>query len=383
MSGPSATTAISTTSFALQDEISQAIVKALKVRLFPEEKKAIENRGTNNLEAYDLYLRARALNADLARTTVARSIEVYRKALALDPDFAMAWAGLGNALVTSLIYQPETAAIVGQEMENAFDRAFRLAPEMPELNANRALLAAVHYDWAAIENSLAAVDASTVDPTGNFSFVLGMLGRAQEAATRSTRARQADPLALGASFNLQFLLDSAGRLDEAEAEYERSKDLQGERGMIEWRAVTRMWVRGDAARARQRFAAAFGGDTTYMAFHPQLLRVLDEPEAVRAILRAAFDDPAYQDGARMAGLANWAVRYGDNDLALKALRRAFVDLHGLILIEIWFPMFRELRRDPRFKDILRDLGLVGHWRKTGRWCDFVRPLGDDDFEVVA
>ena len=61
MSGPSATTATSSDIFAVQDEISEAIVTALKLTLLPEEKKAIEQRGTNNVEAYDKYLRARAL----------------------------------------------------------------------------------------------------------------------------------------------------------------------------------------------------------------------------------------------------------------------------------------------------------------------------------
>jgi hypothetical protein len=48
--------------------------------------------------------------------------------------------------------------------------------------------------------------------------------------------------------------------------------------------------------------------------------------------------------------------------------------------EIWSPVFVGPRRDPRFKDIVRDIGLYDHWRRTGKWGDFARPLGNDDFE---
>jgi hypothetical protein len=48
---------------------------------------------------------------------------------------------------------------------------------------------------------------------------------------------------------------------------------------------------------------------------------------------------------------------------------------------MWFPEAAEARKDPRFKDIVRDIGLYDYWRKSGKWGDFARPLGDDDFDV--
>ena len=81
--------------FALQDEISEAIVKALKLKLLPEEKKAIEQRGTTNLEAYNVYLMARQYsvtgNYGNARRCEA-IIRLCRNATEIDPDYATAWA---------------------------------------------------------------------------------------------------------------------------------------------------------------------------------------------------------------------------------------------------------------------------------------------------
>ena len=86
--------------FAIQDEISKAIVEALKVKLLPAEKKAIENRGTSNVEAYDLYLMARQQWISGTFGTVRREQSIVRlckEATQLDPDYAEAWALMGLA----------------------------------------------------------------------------------------------------------------------------------------------------------------------------------------------------------------------------------------------------------------------------------------------
>ena len=99
-SGPSATTATSSDIFAIQDEISKAIVSALKVKLLPEEKKAIEQRGTTNAEAYNLYLMARQYwvtgnHGDPRREE--RVMRICSRAVEIDPYYAQAWALLAIA----------------------------------------------------------------------------------------------------------------------------------------------------------------------------------------------------------------------------------------------------------------------------------------------
>ena len=86
----------------------------------------------------------------------------------------------------------------------------------------------------------------------------------------------------------------------------------------------------------------------------------------------------------MLRIAEFAVYFGDDNLALAALRKGLVDRkHGFAVIHLWFPIFDRLRQDAHFKEILREIGLVDFWRKSGNWGDFARPLGDGDFELIA
>jgi len=99
-------------------------------------------------------------------------------------------------------------------------------------------------------------------------------------------------------------------------------------------------------------------------------------------IRQAFEDPANQDPSRMAVIGLYADHFGDKDLALAAIRR-FLALGGPTIYLIWRPVRSGLRADPRFKEIVRDLGIYDYWCASGNWGDFARPVGDDDFEFIA
>jgi adenylate cyclase len=125
--------------FALQDEISEAIVAALKLKLLPEEKKAIEQRGTDNVEAYNLYLMARqySVTASLADARMAGSImRLCGKALELDPNYARAWALIAVTQVNLRFYM----GLQSDDGLAAADRAIALDPNLAEAHAAKGVV---------------------------------------------------------------------------------------------------------------------------------------------------------------------------------------------------------------------------------------------------
>jgi adenylate cyclase len=375
--------------FALQDEISEAIVTALKLKLFPKERKAIEQRGTTNVEAYDKYLRARALFNQGGSAELTRAAQIYREVLALDPDFALAWYGLYTALAINLNWVSEKFAAARKEMDEAGAHIEALAPDAWWTLAMRAEQLRLQHKWAeaevASQIALAAAPASEVDPIRICGLVLADIGRIEEAVELSQRALQVDPLSLGLSARLQYRLDFAGRPEEARAEYERSKDLAGDRSVWEFYALMRIWRNKDAAPAavKAQFQVCLKHATIPMTLNHVMVDLLDNRTAARAAIRQAYEDPANQDAMRMHTITYYADHFGDRDLALAAVRRGMIELNiPVVSALLWFPFETGLRADPRFKQIVRELGLYDYWRASGKWGDFARPLGDDDFEII-
>ena len=150
--------------FALQDEISEAIVTALKLKLLPEEKKAIEQRGTTNLQAYNLYLMARQHYASGQLSDIRKSdtvIRLSRAAIDLDPDYARAWALMASAQRNRLY-----ATSTGDDGFDAARRALELDGNLAEAHAAKAGVLASQGDYpgalAAIATAL-RLDPQSVD----------------------------------------------------------------------------------------------------------------------------------------------------------------------------------------------------------------------------
>jgi adenylate cyclase len=178
--------------FAVQDEISQAIVAALKLKLLPEEKKAIEQRGTNNAEAYDLYLMAReriASGNDDPRQ-LETIIRTCGQAVQIDPGYAPAWALMGRAQARLRFFHNR------QDIDGS----------------------------AAVERAL-ALDPYLADAHALKSSHLRREGRLEEAEAASETALRLDPESFEANNNAASLHFARGRLDDAVRYFEKAAAL--------------------------------------------------------------------------------------------------------------------------------------------------------------
>jgi TolB-like protein len=368
--------------FAIQDDIAHAVAEALKVTLGVGETAASSTR-TDNVELYDLYLRARGLYHSGGPADFQRAAELYREILARDAGYGPARAGLVIVLHYSLIFFPERVPEFRHALEAVVEDGAAQAPEDWSTYLARGVLHWQRQEWLDADHTLAAAEAHAprshdeIDELRPY-FQLCM-GRAEDS-TETLRARvSGDPLSIPNSIDLQIALTMAGRSDEAEAEYQRSRDLPHTREDPETLALFRDLGSGDAALVNARFDRYLSRQNISLAWIPRLREVYDDPDAALAVIRAADSDPGSQDTMRRWLLSLYAGYYGDAELAFAALRRS-VELESTIVLKLWFPQLAAARRLPAFKDIVRDLGLVDYWRETGNWGDFCRPLGDDDFE---
>jgi adenylate cyclase len=198
--------------FALQDEISQAIVAALRLRLLPEEKRAIERRGTDNAEAYNLYLMARQYlvtgNMGDARREEA-IVRLCHAALAIDHDYAHAWALMARAQRVLHFTHNRT----DEDGRAAADRALALDPDLPEAHAVKARLLAEQgrYDEADAEIATALrLDPESYeanDTAGDLSF---RQARLDDAIPFYEKAASLMPMEVGCAAMLVTCYASTG-----------------------------------------------------------------------------------------------------------------------------------------------------------------------------
>ena len=367
--------------FAIQEDVARAVTRALGVTLGLGEA-AGASGAARDPEAYDKYLRARALFHQQGPAELIRSIQIYRETVTLDPQFVLAWRGLFAAHVDALVYQAESAGDAFKGMTEAGGQILALAPDAWWSHQLRADVYVHQHNWIEAEAAAkAAYDAappSEVEVAFTYARLLAALGRVKEAVELALALRKADPLSLRASLLVQAQLDFAGRPADAQAEYERSKDLAGNREVAELFGFLRALARGDASTALAQRVVAY--ETVPVPALHHLPQMFDQPQLMLSKIKEALAEPGHQDSTRRMKLALWAAQYGDPDLALAALHRSDVDFEGGRISAIWHPALSGVRKTQAFKDMLVELRLVDYWRTTGKWGEYARPVGDDGFE---
>lgn len=336
--------------FAIQDEISRAIVNHLRLKLGRGRR-----RYETNVEAYDLYLRARALTPVWRPSDLRQAIELFEQVIAQDPAFAPAYAGLPGAyrrLAALLDIEPIEA---GPKMRAAAEKAIQLDPLLGEAHDALGLACTWDLQWDQAEKSFRR--AIELDPNRSTSYVdfaiplLMVLGRFEEALRQLAIAQKTDPLSAEVQWALAHVLIAAGRYDEAADHGQRGLSLD----------PNYLLMRGALGRAR-----FFQGRTE------EAIRLLEE-EAIRlASQRNSQIAYMYARSGRReeaekvvaaagAGFPNFQVfmyaGLGDKDGTFEALDRMVARKDWRVHIYLVFPELALLRGDPRLKAFRQKIGL--------------------------
>ena len=192
--------------FALQDEISQAIVKKLRVRLAAD--RPLVKRHTENVEAYNLYLKGRYQLLKFSPEGFAKSKEYYEQAIALDPNYALAWHGLAEFHHASGLFGFMPPKAANTQADQAARKALQLDDLLAEAHAMMGALLASEFEWKGAELEFSR--ALALDPTSEDVWswydnnYLAPMKRLDEAIAGFMRAVEMDPLSPFLQFRLGY-----------------------------------------------------------------------------------------------------------------------------------------------------------------------------------
>jgi tetratricopeptide (TPR) repeat protein len=318
--------------FAIQDEIATSIVNALKLVLTEKEEAAIKKVPTQSVRAYEYYLRGRQLFHQRRAETLDAAEDLYRRAIALDPDYALAFAGLADCSCHRFFEHAGGDEALAQA-ESASRRALKLDPDLAEAHASRGL-------------------------------TLAYQRRFDEASEEFERAMELDSALYEAPWYYARSLQTQGRLDQAVALYERAAALRVDdyQAPIFAAIAYDALGRGDEARAAatrgvaaaERALALNPGDSRALYLGASTLQLLGETaRAEEWARRAVQSDPS--NPLLLYNIGCLYAKSGKPGLALDHVERAMelgMRNRDWLMTD---PDLASIRNDPRFLALLTEV----------------------------
>ncbi|MBS0380724.1 MAG: TIR domain-containing protein [Proteobacteria bacterium] len=342
--------------FKVQDDIANAVVQALQITLMGGPLTRAQG-GTENLEAYQLYLRGLSASRNNTNDSLLRAQDYFNQAIKLDPAFGLAWVELSRA--TGLL--TDNGALTQKEgYERAREQSLRALQLSPKLAEAHALLSYFHraydYDWPAA--AAEAASALALDPTNPTALmasggVASTLGHGEEAIRQQKVALVRDPLFPLLHWYLGYAQYSANRLHDAEVTFRKLLVLAPE---FAW---TRVYL-AKTLLAEGKADAALSVMMQENDDHERWLMLSMAHHAMGRDLEARQELKAYVE-KYSATDAYWvAMAYaqrGENDRAFQWLDRAYQQRDSSLPEITGEHLFKPIDTDPRFKVFLRKMRL--------------------------
>jgi DNA-binding winged helix-turn-helix (wHTH) protein/TolB-like protein/Flp pilus assembly protein TadD len=347
-----------TSVLGLQLEVSAAIAEQVRVGISRETRASLERRHSRNADAYDLYLRGRTLwNARKPATTM-RALEHYKRAIALDNDYALAWSGIADAISSGPVNGDADPKVAQRLAREAANEAVRADAGLAEVQTSQGLLNVwLEWNWPLAEQMLR--QAIVLNPGYALAHlalanVLSHTGRHSEAAQEMTRARQADPLDPMMHAISSQLAFHAGQYSIAEAHARQALLLESEFWIAHMQLGQTLAQMGQTDLALQSLVDAerlSGGNSKPLSTRGYVLAKAGRASEARVVLEELMkrgDEgyvPRYAEALVYAGL-------GDRESAYDALDAAYAahDVHLAFLTVD--PKWNDYRSEPRFIRLL-------------------------------
>lgn len=348
--------------FEVEDSVAERVALALSLRLTGGERERLRRRYTDDAEAHEFYLKGRYYSNKFTLESFHKAVESFDRALDLDPEYALAYAGLAESywIAADLYLNPREALRKAQE---AAERAVAADEELAEAHT---FLAGTkmnyEWDWAGAERHFdraLELNPSYAPARHWFGWYLTLRGRHDEAISQLHHAKHLDPLSLGINWFLSASLCLAGRYDESIEAARGLVDLEPNFWAGHWALAVAHAYKGEYAEAFEAYAKAEALDSSPMirAAHAHARALAGDRRATQAALvelksleRDAYVPPYY--------LALIHTALGEPEQALDYLERAYQERDGSLPLLKVDRRLDPLRPDPRLQDLITRLNLA-------------------------
>ena len=351
---------------ALQSDVAGAIARQIKITLTPQEQTSLTISHPVNPKAHDAYLRGRYEWNQRTPQSIANAIQEFRQAIATDPEYAPAYAGLADAyeLLGSV---PNDALPPRQAMpmaEQAAEKALALDNSLADAHISLAYIR-LAYDWKRQEAEQQFQEGLKLNPgsaTGHewYALYLAATDQMDKAMVEVQKAQELDPLSIIMNMAAAQVFLYAGHYDRVLEQCQMALDLNPNFFLAYYfrgRAYERKGMLPQAIAEFQRANTLFPGNPTLMMALGGSHALLGDKAQARSYLAALknLSKQQYVPAVYMVGIA---AELGDKDEAFRWLDQAVEDRCDYVIYLGHEPAIDNLRADPRFRDFVQHIGLT-------------------------
>ena len=345
--------------FSIQSEVAQTVARELKATLTSKEKRQIEKNQTNNVEAYNLYLQGRFFWNKRTEEGQKKSIEYFEKSVALDPDYALAYAGLADAyfILTCYGWLPKPEGYI-KAKEYAL-RALEIDKNLAEAHAALGwLLCWSEWKWEEARKELKLaieLNPNYANAHQYYSELLDILGENKEAREQINMALELNPLSLAMNRNNVIYYSHEGKLKESLEACRRVVEIDP--SPSEYLFYFFIYLRsGEDVKAVEALQKALPDDTL-------TIKEVYNKSGINGIFNWFIENKFNKSKPSSLSLAGFYNRLGKKEEALTYLEKALKEnISGFPNINNDLD-WDNLRSEPRFQAIIKKMGLSEYEKK--------------------
>jgi TolB-like protein/Flp pilus assembly protein TadD len=348
---------------ALQSDVAQAIAREIRIALAPaDEKRLRASARPVSPEAFESCLKGRYAFWRVNAESLRKSKDYYLQAIAVDPNYALAYAGLADTYVTLGVFNFMPPTVAYPRARESALKALELDPELSEAYNSLAMIRR-DYDWDWRESEKLFQRAIALNPQNVYAHHMygiyhAWLGRFPEAMAEIQQARELDPLNLAVSSDAAYVEALAGRPERAIEQYLKTLELDPTY-VVSHRELSVVYEQQgrfvEAIRHLTRAIELSPSETVSRAYLARVYALSGRPQEARRILQ----ELQRESSARYVAAYDIALIYlglGEPEEAFNWLEKGFQSRDtGLLALKVDLRL-RSIRSDPRYQDLLRRVG---------------------------